>query len=650
MIRVYLVTECPDLAESLARHLRLAHRVEPATIHVPAPPVYRVNWVVDSFRRVADALELAEADHDSARGGAIVLVALGDGGVEAFDSLSPFATTGLWPALAGMLVLCFPEVHWLFLDPAGLPIPADLRSRMNRLPLGYIPRPGPPPFATAINDALEAHAAGLLVLFDPSGLRDAVRRRLNAGRGGDQRAFSLPRRRRCAAAIDEETVYANFLAYTAYRFGYRCHVVGTYRMMDRVFGKDGSGTDVDLTLEDIYLNFSDRPPSLPLSNLAYRDRTLFPLVADAPLRVFVTSGHQQGADRKIEAENRSHLEALRLSWEPIPRRGRARPPRAADAGRAVRRRTGTRSATLIKPVSGIFDLWSKSGLRGWLSKSGLRGWLCPRGRAPGFRWPPRSRGPWRAGGAHSTPGRLLEVVERLVRRAQRGPGEGPSVPAMIYGALLALEAHEITANRTPTIALEALTLKHQYEVRAECLFLGVKYNLDVTKRLKEIREEVCTIGTWFEPWTRRDSKAEARGNIVNRLVAEYAANNQFEEEQAARHEARLIRFRKNPLMRCYVLPLLGTPLLLFLAVPAWIVAFGLLYWHLDGQGPFLFRWVAFSALNFVGLGIPGLGDVFAPSAPKLTDGILAAVVSEVFLAFFHLGVLITSLYSIISRK
>ena len=54
----------------------------------------------------------------------------------------------------------------------------------------------------------------------------------------------------------------------------------------------------------------------------------------------------------------------------------------------------------------------------------------------------------------------------------------------MYGALLALEAQELLANRTPTTALEALAVRHELEVTAECMFYGVEYNFDVRRRLE----------------------------------------------------------------------------------------------------------------------------------------------------------------------
>ena len=74
-----------------------------------------------------------------------------------------------------------------------------------------------------------------------------------------------------------------------------------------------------------------------------------------------------------------------------------------------------------------------------------------------------------------------------------------SVADAVSGAVLATDALELTGGRTPTTAIDALYLKHQFELEAECQFSGVEYHLRIEPRLEEIAEDAAWICRWFAP-------------------------------------------------------------------------------------------------------------------------------------------------------
>jgi hypothetical protein len=104
------------------------------------------------------------------------------------------------------------------------------------------------------------------------------------------------------------------------------------------------------------------------------------------------------------------------------------------------------------------------------------------------------------------------------------------VSEAVKGAVLAIDALELLGGRTPTTALEALTLKHQFEVLAECQFIGVRHNIAVEPRVKEIQEEIRFIAQWFAEADRLASTLDAEVVILGKLTSIFRDQNQFDEE------------------------------------------------------------------------------------------------------------------------
>lgn len=311
---------------------------------------------------------------------------------------------------------------------------------------------------------------------------------------------------------------------------------------------------------------------------------------------------------------------------------------------------------MFKPIAGIFDIWKKSGLQRWLRLS--------KGLAPKYVWPPDREKKNTVGtyGHHSAPGRLLEIADRLIQRAERILNSAISVPEAIHGALLALEAQELLGNKTPTTALEALSLKHQLEVTAECMFYGVEYNFDVKSRFKDIEKEVKSIGRWFYPRTHRLSELNAEINILSDLVRRFRQYNQFDEEQECLQRIRQLHrhlwFRKNKSwawlfypIRAYVEYLLGHLHRFVIAIIFWFLSLSFLFDAcIKDKHSNIFinmlRGPAHAITFFFGMQPPY--DMGGLEGKGLYLELLTLF--TIVMGFIHLGIFISHFYSIVSRR
>lgn len=527
--------------------------------------------------------------------------------------LSAVAEGGNWNHLLAMLILTFPEIRWAFghcLDQEG-PIAAhhDLRSLFTSI------RRDP--------------------LFDPTGLRYWVRARTNDGLEVAHNDLRLPVREKEAAALDEEKPYAYLHGYTAYRFGCRTDVITTWASMKERF--DGPTATLDenriesdahtywLLFEDMSLNFPDREKHLRLLRLEERAKQCSKLRLDnetSEHRILVTTGQTRPGDTAL-AENRSFL----------------------------RMKSNGRGKVVFKPASGIFDLWAQAGLfRRW-SANGRKG------DAPNFFWlvaPPQL-----ANGAvgHGAPGKLMLIAENLLRRAEVLANSARTVPEAVTGAVLAVNALELTGGRTPTTAIHALTLIHRLEMMAECQFSGVEYHIWMKPRLKEIAEATTAICRWFHVGQRRRAALNAEMHVLHHLVRVLRDFNRFDEEQVCMnrirrlHNALWIRQRpfRNifwPLLR-YLEILLSSFPAFVTAILAWVFLLSLLFWwagHPSWEYGF-----SDAMTSFFSIGGPIHPDdgAAAGTAGWRHVGVTGLAILS---GFIHLGVFISHLYTISMRR
>lgn len=522
--------------------------------------------------------------------------------------------------LLSWLVLTYPEIRWVFMNDHG-------KECSHASQFHWI---GP---ELDLSEILWHTTC--IPLFDPCGLRNKIREILIRQINPEQQhiAFGTPLRPKQAAAIDEESSYVYMNAYAAYRFGYRSWGVNSWKILESAM--KGSQEEFDLLLEDLYWSFSDSPMDTSeydgqftkeerhFSNLRYRD-TVLPGFAKARRRILVTVGpHQSAADRQRWQENERYLDL------PSPR-----------------------TKILYKPVAGIFDLWKKAGLWNKANKTPQQ--------AEGFHWPPELQVPPGYEGSHSAPGRLLNIAQRLIRRANRILERPQSVPDTIQAAVLALEAKELLAGRTPTTALEALEVQHEAEIIAEGLFLGIEYNLNVKDRFKEITREVNFISRGFNPESSEKSAINARLSIIEKLANCFRELNQFEEEHECLAEARRLRLnfwlRQNPfhyLAWPFVkyLDVILRSLGHFLAIVViWIILFTLLYFfgkYDSSNISNLWDALAESIGFFFTTEQMNNGETMLFGSTRLWHLTLGL---QGLVAFSNLGLLLAHIYMIVSRK
>lgn len=524
--------------------------------------------------------------------------------------------------LVSWLVLAFPEVRILARKApcSDLLAGSAIDWAQHLVPLTEDPRELP--------GLIQGRGAGpwtwhTPALFDPSGLRNWIKAQVL----GYEREDGVPppaNRSGLAAVIDEETGFAYFNALAAFRFGFRVASVMTAKGMREVF-KEGNRQEWLLILEDVYLNFADREQVFPkrevhLSDFQERDK-LCPGLRLAKRRVLVTVGHARGRE-------------ARERWK------RSRLYLHAHGQRRL----------VFKPMAGIFQLWRDAQL--WRKR-----WNRPV-KATGFHWPPAT-GPGQEAGvrtSHSAPGRLLHIAEILLSRAKRLIDSPNSVDDAVQAAVLAMEAKEILGGMTPTTSLEALALQHEAEVIAESKFLGVEFNINLKDRFAELGCEVRSISDWFNSTRRRRVDINSRLTIMERLARRFRELNQIEEELTCLAEARRLRFdlfirAKHyhwifwPALQ-YVAFALSSLGRFALGVFAWMLLFAGLHHllHLTPEGPG----------NTFGHALVSTAYFFITLAPCDTvvhTGLVDAVLAiQGAVAFLNLGLLISHLYLVVSRR
>lgn len=639
MAVILVISDSGVLAKSIERYVRFVCQETVHSHHMPALLQTQTPQESEAFKQLADWIEshAQQAGGDAALRQTIVFVSLYDKRLASLHDLSPISTSTGQAAVVAMLVLAFPEVQWVFITPhwkywVNSLNPSPLSGRFFRR--AHLLGAG-----NTLANVLQIHERKYLPLFDPSGLRHTIRARIRKHTDDKNNPVApyVPLRLARAAAVDEEETYVYFMAYTAYRLGYQTQIVGSYGMMEEVFSRKAVEYP-ELTFEDLYLNFADKPPRVHLSDLAEREH-LFPGVSEARRRIFVTVGHGRTNGEAIRERNREYL----WSWK-----------HGAKAG-------GRRYAkTLYKPLSGIHDLWLKSGLRKQLRRN--------KGHADDYQWPPIDVAAGEPVGSHSAPGRLLEIANHLLARANRILHSAQTVPEAVHGALLALDAQEYLGHRTPTTSLEALALKHILEVTAECKFYGVEYNKDVRSRFGEVERDLKSIGRWFRKKTRRLSVLNAEMGIVSALVMRFREYNQFDEEQEClaclRRLNRQLWSRKHGawaapfyLFRWYVDSLLGSVLVFVVAIVGWIGLLSFLFaaycnCHavttpdkpmeinavLHGLGHAVTTFFAIQPAHTT-------AEIELIGYPAFALGLLA-----VLAGFVHLGIFVSHLYSLIARR
>ena len=492
--------------------------------------------------------------------------------------------------IVSMLQLVFPEVLFISSDIAELSYSKKIIGN------GYSP------------------------LMDGQGKRDMIRKVMV--KDSDGIAEYLPLRKNLAVAIDDEQSYSLLHAYAAYRAGYKTIAI-TRIDQANAFLCGINRLRPQLVIEDLYIHYPDGGDGL--SDLETRS-SYYEGLNEATHRILVTSGFQQKSDEAKVKRNIAFIKQLKIK--------------------------GNHHKEVLKPHAGTFLLWQASGLSTVLQFG--RGRRRRTGVGDDYYWPPESKQDEVKHG-HSSPGRLTYIAQHLLNRAERlWRADGMSIQEAVRGAVLATDALELLGGRTPTTSIEALRLKHEFEVNAECRFSGVEHHFLLKPRLQEIRRDVAYICNWFHPKQQRMAALNAEMTILSCLMIVFRQNAQFDEEQEClvrvRHLQNELWRRQSP-WRFWTWPVLRYFEFILSSIPNFIIS--MLVWM------FLLS-IAYTLVldNNIMAGIESsLTSFLSPGGPiafqkaVVESGLHAGIICvAIALGSLHLGVFVAHLYSIIARK
>jgi hypothetical protein len=563
--------------------------------------------------------------------------------------------------LISLLILAFPEILWSFAylgennDGAVRGRPSKFVRRAHLLDTWVAEGEMPP----------------LEPLMDPTGLRNHVRKNaVNSMLSGSNRHEPLPLRKEWAVSMDDEVSYAYFNAYTEYRHGFRAMPISSLRAAQWLLGKDRPATERApmVSFEDVFMRFPDQQggeQGLKLSDFDIRDEEL-PLLSRTKHRIVLTSGQKGKHDRSIREE--------------------------------LRRRNCRR---MLKPTGGMFRIWIDSGLHQALRSQNSDGSRWIGAFAPGYR-PVSTVGPEVEGLAHSAPGALHSVADDLLFRVDNLKDAATTVEEVLLCAVLATDAFELLASRTPTLSLSALALKHELEAKAECRFIGVQNHFDVCSRLRKVQKAVRILSKWSDPWERDVIRWNSEAAVVGRLLEVFRCYARFDEEQlyAVRNRTlhRRLWFRRgftrifgprlgkiggtwlrwvNPIywLAWYVGFLLKSILTFVVVIAVWIGALTWSFHEVESTIPAqivtadtsgnvtnhtdrdefvaeINPWVRALADSFscmVSVGTPLHAKVIESSGSMVGWAYLLSCFG-MGIGFLHLGILVSHLYAIVARK
>ncbi len=517
--------------------------------------------------------------------------------------------------LLSLLTLSFPEIYWFLLMPVvektndecfDEEIFVHFHVLFSEKMLS-IEKP-----AFNLSRPVENFFHGYTPLFDGTGFRHFIikesLKQLKDGEanGKDSRPF-LSEYTKKALVVDEEIQYSYLHAYVAYKFGHKTLIAITRKILDDLKTDAEYPSRFDLSFEDIYLSFPDsalKYDTLQQHSLRVRDK-IYTFFKNIPKRIFVTIGEHG----KVKIENRVYRQEL------------------------IDNRNCKFYKMLYKPYAGIFNLQKEARLK--------------------MKKIEQTKGTKNSPIGHSQPGRLGMIADILIERSTKVLSQVKSSNDAIYAAMLALQAQEILGGRTATQSIKAISLKHQAEVMAECMFFGVEHSFDVKGRFKEIHEELGIIGRWFGKSQRNVMIYNSQLNIINELARIFRNYSQFDEEQMCLDQVRtLIRkiYRKRNKfwgwltapIRWYFEYLIGSLGRFLAAIILWPFLLTLIFYilpRLNNNIP--------SGISFINALTCSVNCFFA-----LQNSSIFPVLSIIGIisGFFHLGIFISHLYTIVSRR
>jgi len=557
-------------------------------------------WVINTFEIIRETIESYYPE--GLISDCCVISELYEPEITSLSEINPLSDKQTIGAVLGLLVLAFPEVMWLFDSPHnGINSNLFYKLKDNEfIEINHI-------INTArtktfyIEVLIKNH---FTFLFDPTGLRNSILSNIKGT------VYNIYPRNNLAISLDEETSYNILHAYLAYRLNYKVLSINSFLFLDHFLQEHNS---FDLIFEDIYLNYPDEPSKgqreqmkkpVNLSNLEVRDNYYYCL-KEIPNRIIITSGHQ-----RVDwfSENQEYINRIKFEGKTIE--------------------------TVYKPSSGIFNILLAGGLmdKYWSHRKQILNTYPINGE----------------NNIHSANGRFLLIAETLIKKAKLINENKYSVEDYIQGALLTYDALNVLGYRTPTTSLEAVSLRNILEVKAECMFYGIDYNVDVVNRSKDIELEVETISYWFKPSHSKASSLNAQMSIIMRLYKIFEDNCQYDESMACLNRFKHLNRKWSSInnyymkilhpLRWYIDTLVGSLPSFIGAIIIWPLVFGLLNWffHINE----FIECILGSFMCFYSL----------QTYPNLNynENIFTFVI--ILTGFIHLGIFISHLYSCFMRE
>ena len=209
-----------------------------------------------------------------------------------------------------------------------------------------------------------------------------------------------------------------------------------------------------------------------------------------------------------------------------------------------------------KPLAGIFGLRNKCGLP---NGAGFKG-VDDAARIESLYANAKRSGrfAYRKDGddhnSHSAPGMAMEIANRLLRRAERFRDQVRDAEGAVYGAVLATVASELLDFKTPALSIDALKLKHYFEVLAECEFIGVRTHIDISDRYIDIHNSMRRICGSETGVVRRDVFNCGMAEIVDALMNLLREKGRLEEAVYMTHKSRFLhRMIMPPFARMFLM-------------------------------------------------------------------------------------------------
>lgn len=591
---IFIVSDSRYFSLATANYFGRKFPVEPVMVEIPRktyPGPADVTFVSDLFHQLCKSFDKHPA---ACLRKSVILFDVG-AHRQSLGMLNPTMsnTDDYKYELASLVCLAFPEMKWLFFSTAE-----EAQSEENDTVFNSF---------NDIDNKFVEITGHSLELFDPKGTRNAVKKRIDK--------YSGPDRDKMAIVVDEEESYLFLHGYIAYILKYKSVLIDSQRLMNKLLA-DGNGTGkIDLSFEDLFLNYPDKGDEISLSNIENRDYR-FPKLKAIDKRIFVTVGHH---NTPSTVGNGPYLNSMR------------------NDGKFIR--------LVHKPTGGIYNILQQSGL------------LKEYWRKRREEWNPPSKAETTGGYQdHSANGRLMLIAETLIDRAENIFHSARKPQDCIHGAMLALEAIELLAYKTPTTCLEAIALRHKLEVQGECMFYGVGYNIDVSNRLKDIEGEVDSVSKWFDSSKQKMSALNAKMSIVTDIMRIFHENGQFDEEQGCLSYVRKLNriwfFHNRPVLniirpiRWYIEKLISSLGLFVLAIFVWPLSLGIISSLYCDEKQFtgvktFSDHIAHAYITF-----------FALQTSSFPEKGIAQLISLVLICggFIHLGIFVSYLYSIIVRK